>query len=80
VALLGIGAAAWYLFDPHQGPQRRRALRESFLGLGRQASDSVRSAATTVKQAAEDVGEQVSAAVEDRRENDPDRRENDPAE
>ena len=41
LALLGIGAAALYLFDPDRGRHRRRVLRERVVGAGRAAWEQV---------------------------------------
>ena len=44
-AILGVGAAAVYLFDPTNGPDRRRRLRHAVLGTGRTAAHDARKAA-----------------------------------
>ena len=52
IALLGIGAAALYLFDPDRGRHRRRVLRENVLGAGRRAADYATDYATDAADAA----------------------------
>lgn len=55
VALLGVGAAAMYLFHPDQGQHRRRMLREQLFGSGRRAASSFQHGYHTTQERMSDV-------------------------